>query len=85
MEKNMKKVLFAIASLVMVSGSTIGAASATTWYGTGSNFGGGWATSPSGNSIYGTGNNFGGGWAISPGGNSIYGTGSNFGSGFIIR
>ena len=81
----MKKVLFAIASLVMVSGSTIGSASATSWYGTGNNFGSGWATSPSGNSVYGTGSNFGAGWAISPGGNSVYGTGSNFGSGFTIR
>ena len=81
----MKKALFAIASLALISSSTIGSAYATTWYGTGSNFGGGWATSPSGESIYGTGSNFGGGWAISPGGNSIYGTGNNFGRGYIIQ
>ena len=41
MEQNMKKALFAIASLALISSSTIGSVSATTWYGTGSNFGGG--------------------------------------------
>ena len=81
----MKKVLFEIASLVMVSASTIGSASATSSYGTGNNFGGGWTRSPSGNSIYGTGSNFGAGWTISPGRISVYGTESNFGSGFTIR
>ena len=64
MEQNMKKALFAIASLALISSSTIGSAYATTWYGTGSNFGGGWAISPGGNSIYGTGNNFGRGYII---------------------
>ncbi len=60
----MKKVLFANASLVMVSGSTIGSASATSWYGTGNNFGAGWTISPGGNSVYGTGSNFGSGFII---------------------
>ena len=65
-----------ILAAVVASVAFVSAANATTWYGTGSNFGGGW--NMIGNQIYGTGSNFGSGYSII--GNQIYGTGNLFGS-----
>ena len=76
----MKKLITTTITAIVLSMSFLGSVSATTYLGTGNNFGHSWQII--GNTILGTGNNFGSSYHIID--NQVIGSGNAFGNGFLI-